>query len=344
MRHVLPVFLLMLLLLLGVVQGHVPLLPSPGIQPDAAVQIEDANKSWAAYALLPQGAIHYYRFDREAGQRIHLEIITSPQDPAFAPGFVLMGAGLPKGVALRPDIVVPEGYGAVLVNGSVPDDAVYEPFAPSAYRKLGGLDMQAPQAGEYLVAVFAPSMGNYGLVVGFEEAFTLEEWILLPLRLISVYRWEGQSLPAVFAPILAVLVAGYYFLNRRRPDLSQPRALASLAGLLFLGSCASILYQMTYALTRSSGGEEAYITAIFAAISATIGAAALYLALRGRDREFSVREKVGLRIVGVLALLAGSGLLIGPLLTIISTAGGRSRAADKPADGKARKPKGLRGQ
>jgi len=154
--------------------------------------------------------------------------------------------------------------------------------------------------------------------------------------MISVHRWEGQSLALILLPFLAVLTAGYYLLLRR--DLSLSRWLASLAGLLFLGSSASIVIQMAMALMRAPASQEAAITVILAALSAGLGAATIKIA--AGVAEFTMKERLMLRAIGIVALLAGSGMIIGPLIAILSTATGAGEKKDSVAGKGERKASG----
>ena len=67
---------------------------------------------------------------------------------------------------------------------------------------LSTSDLKAPESGKYYIVVSSEQgEGNYGIVVGYKETFTLKEWISVPLNQIKIYRWEGQSLILIFAPL-----------------------------------------------------------------------------------------------------------------------------------------------
>ncbi len=320
--------------LLGGALAHVPLILPSSENISEAVLIHDPSKSWAIFGHLEEDEVLYYSFDLSKGERIRLSLLAAQGD--YLPGMVLMGPGLEGDSALPPGVDIPGGYGAVVARGSMPKSATYEPFGPGSYYGLADLDLEAPENGTYYAAVFGEAAGNYGLVIGYRETFSLDELFSLPLKMISVHRWEGQSLALILLPFLAVLTAGYYLLLRR--DLSLSRWLASLAGLLFLGSSASIVIQMAMALMRAPASQEAAITVILAALSAGLGAATIKIA--AGVAEFTMKERLMLRAIGIVALLAGSGMIIGPLIAILSTATGAGEKKDSVAGKGERKASG----
>lgn len=330
---------LVLLFLAQATSAHAPLMAQIGSNISTAMPIDDPSKSWAVYATIPEGGVHYYSFNFSTGDRISLELISSPKDSAFMPGFALIGPGLDGRGALPSVVTIPDGMSAIAINGTSTVGTIYEPFGPSSFFRLGSIDVTAPENGTYYACVYSQSSGNYALVVGYLEAFTLEEWILLRTRLISYYRWEGQGVPEIIGPTMLVLLGGFYLLQRRRRLTDSGRGLAAMAGLLFLGTSATVLYQMIFSLSRSSEGvSEVWITLILAALPAALGAAALYIAVK-RDGEFTRREKPALRLIGAVALLTSSGLLIGPLMAIVSTMMKSQERAGAKGDGR----KGRRG-
>jgi predicted Zn-dependent peptidase len=55
-------------------------------------------------------------------------------------------------------------------------------------------NVTVPQDGDYYLAVYGPEGGNYSLAPGYVEEFTVAEWLQIPWSVISIHRWEGQSL------------------------------------------------------------------------------------------------------------------------------------------------------
>ena len=79
----------------------------------------------------------------------------------------------------------------LLVDGTDPGQATYEPFSPGWFYEVGDLNMDAPTEGTYYVVVFEDNHNDdtgshthgatsYGLVVGYIESFTPLELILVP--------------------------------------------------------------------------------------------------------------------------------------------------------------------
>jgi ABC-type Fe3+-siderophore transport system permease subunit len=91
--------------------------------------------------------------------------------------------------------------------------------------------------------------------------------------------------------------------------------LAAFAGLAFLGSAASTIYQMLMAFSVTGVTGEAAFTLIFVAISIVLGAIILMYAVREKPRLTPLR-RVALIVIGVVALFTWSGLYFGPALAI----------------------------
>jgi hypothetical protein len=303
-------FLLLLLLSGQAAQAHVPVVPEGNWNLSGAFPISDPAKSWAVYGDLEAGKASYHSFEIEKGQRISLSLLasTDPREEGFAPSMALLGPGLKHEGELPGFVELPAGYGAVSIKGVRPEEATYEPFGPSSYYHLADLDIEAPASGIYYVAVYDPMRGgHYGLAVGYLESFTLEEMVATPVRLISVYQWEGQSLPLVLMPFLIAVVIG--FLLRRRARLTPFFLAATLAGMLFIGSGLSILVQTALSLSRAPPGPEVLISLALAAVPTLLGALALRASRSGRPRA---RERAAMILLGIVALPLGAGLILGP--------------------------------
>jgi hypothetical protein len=317
-------FVLVSFVVMPGVFGHAPLMPGSNESLDNATVVSDPTKSWAIYAELHEGGeAQYYRFDIAQGQRIHVSLLksTAPDDGDFTPGFVLMGPKLaPQGTV--PDYVeMPEGAGSMVVEGKNPTRATYEAFSPSAFYQLADLELDAPSSGTYYVAVYDNLRGgHYGLAIGDRESFTLSEWILTPLSVISIREWSGQSLPLVFAPAAAVLVLGIAILISRRRTTGSPRTLfqwtEAAAGLLFLASGFTAVFQMLIALTLAPFGLDVIVTIVLALVPIIMGIFAIRFALR---KTVNVRTRVSTAILGVLALFAWAGFVIGPILAVMAS-------------------------
>jgi hypothetical protein len=211
-------------------------------------------------------------------------------------------------------------------------NAVYEPFGPSSFKEIAEINLSAAKSARYYAAVYSNStnnnitntinginnpgetLGHYGLAVGYREEFGFLERVTTPLQLISVYLWEGQSLGVILIPYLVaeILALLLFWRGSRRTSFCLA---GSLAGFLFLASSASVITQMVFNLTRAPFGPEVYITLAIAVLHAFLGVATVRLA-RG---EAGLLQRILLAVLGTLALLVGSGLIMGPILALAAS-------------------------
>jgi hypothetical protein len=134
-----------------------------------------------------------------------------------------------------------------------------------------------------------------------------------------VYAWEGQDQLVALLPIILVLVVGGIILYLRSRKGRAPKGiskwLASFAGLAFLGSGVSILYQMFLAFSVTGFQGEGMITLIFFVFSVILGVFTLLYAVRDKP-VLTTRRRIGLVITGLIALFVWSGLYLGTALAI----------------------------
>ncbi len=309
--------LLILALLVPSAHAHVPIIPSDNEKIAYAYHISDPGKSWAIYGKLDRGETQYYRFNLEKGERIYLSLLksTNPKENDFNPKMLLIVPGQNINKTALGSLELPPGYSALAIEGIGSESAFYEPFGPGSYYQMAELNTTASNSGIYYVAVYDPdSAGHYSLAIGYREEFGLWERITTPIRLISVYQWEGQSLAFILAPIFAAAIIGSTLIWQRRKRTAFMSS-ATMAGMLFLGSSATMLSQIIFNILRVSAGSEVIISLVLSLIPAILGVAALRLA-RG---QAGLLQRVGLAVIGTCALLAGSGLIIGPLLAIAAS-------------------------
>jgi len=314
------------LLLIPEALAHAPLTPRDNESLATATFIPDPTKSWAIYGELHEGGeAQYYCFNITEDQRIHVGLFksTNPDEREFVPGFVLMGPGINNQGAIPDYMEVPAGADTLVVKGKQPAQATYEPFSPSSFYLLADVALDAPRSGTYYIAVYEPSRGgHYGLAIGDRESYTLSEWILIPINLISVYQWEGQSLTVIFAPMGATLAIGLGLMVWRRRNLGTAQTLfdwaGALAGLLFFGTSAMILFQMALTLTQTPLVPEIGVTIMLALLPILLGIGVLRLVLR-REGRVDIRRRAYLAILGLLALFAWAGLLVGPALAMVAS-------------------------
>ena len=331
---VLFVVLLVMLSFASPASAHVPLVAGENDNISSAMHISDPAKSWAVYGSLEKGLVHYYSFDLEEGERIYLSLFKSSdaKEDDFLPALLLLGPGLnSSGLALEQLALPPQASSLKILAAESKSAAggVYEPFGPSSFKEMAEINISAPKSARYYVAVYANSTsnndinnlnganrtgGHYGLVVGYKEEASFRERITTPLQLISVYLWEGQSLGVILIPYLVAefLALLIFWRGSRRTSFCLA---GSLAGFLFLASSASVFTQMVFNLTRAPFGPQVYITVAIAVLHAFLGVATIHLA-RG---EAGILQRVLLAVLGTLALLAGSGLIMGPVLALAAS-------------------------
>ncbi|MGB5100515.1 MAG: hypothetical protein WBN94_07965 [Methanothrix sp.] len=335
-----PIHFAVLLVLLSLAfpsSAHVPLMAGGNDNISSAMHISDPGKSWAVYGSLEKGGVAYYSFDLEAGERIYLSLFKSSdaKEGDFLPALVLLGPGLntiglPPGQSATSLLLPGEASGLKMMaaDGKSAAGVVYEPFGPSSFKEIAEINISAPKSARYYAAVYSNStnniasgingpngtLGHYGLAVGYREESSFSERITTPLRLISVYLWEGQSLGLILIPYLVAEILALLFFWRGSRRTSFCLA-GLLAGFFFLASSASVFTQMVFNLTRAPFGQEVYITAAIAVLHAFLGVAAIRLA-RG---EAGILQRALLAVIGTLALLAGSGLIMGPILAVAAS-------------------------
>ncbi len=324
----LSIVILILLMHSSLASAHVPLIGGGNENISTALYISDPGKSWAIYGILEPETAQYYSFDLEKDDRIYLALLksTDPKDKDFQPNLLLLGPGLKTSGQLPENVVLPaslKDFGSLTVYGQKASNATYEPFGPSSYIEMAKINTSAPQAGRYYAVVFSNSTagqnqgrvaGHYSLAVGYREEFSFSERITAPIRLISVYIWEGQSawlilLPYLLAEIIGILI---FWKSSRRTSFCLA---GTLAGFLFLATSASVFTQMVFSLSRAPFGPEVYITLVIVVFHAFLGVAVIRLA-RG---EAGILQRALLAVLGTIALLAGSGLIMGPVLAIAAS-------------------------
>jgi hypothetical protein len=327
---VLSISILSLLFVVSSAMAHAPLGSGDNESIDKATVIPDPTKSWAIYAQLhSDGDAQYYAFNITTGQKIHAMLFKSmrSEESGFTPRLVIIGPNI-TGQGTIPNYVnvtIPSGDHARVVESKEPT-ATYEPFSPSSFISLSDETIDSPVEGTYYVVVYeqssTPTGGHYGLAIGDRETYTIDEWIFIPSNLMTIYQWEGQSLVLVLTPMIAALIAGIILITwrfKKQRNLANPNAwLGAIAGLTFIGTAATILYQMLAAATRVAVGAEALITLIFAIVPLAIGLLTLRLSIKDSDRV-SVKKRVYYVILGFAALFMWAGLIIGPILAILAS-------------------------
>jgi hypothetical protein len=312
--------LIVTLLFITIVCAHVPLSAEDNGNISSAMYISEPAKSWAIYGVLEEQAAQYYSFDLEEGEMIHLSLLksTDPREKDFQPEIALLFSGV-KVVGQKTENVtpffIPKGYRVLDVEGIETTKPTYEPFGPSSYIDLVTVNLSVPESTRYYAAVYSKDIpGHYALAVGNKEVFSFSERITMPIRILSVYLWEGQSLSMLLIPYLAAeIIAILIFWRKSRRTIYCLSG--TLAGFLFLATSASVVTQGVYNLTRVPFGNEVYVTLAIAVFHAFLGVSSIRLA----GGNAGIMQRTLLAVMGTIALLAGSGMIIGPIFAIASS-------------------------
>jgi uncharacterized membrane protein HdeD (DUF308 family) len=286
----------------------------PGNDLSSAVLVPDPEKTFAIYgALHYPGEADYYRLELNANQMLELQL--SVPDLSFMPSLVVMGPGI-RTQDVPPDrIKAPEGSGVIVLPGIKPESAWYEPFSPMSIYQVSNYSLPAGSPGSYYVAVYSQNQsGAYTLATGTLEEFSPSEWVMVPLDLIKVRLWQGQTLPLIFGPMVVLIIVGILILWSNKRRRSNNAWLAAISGLTFLGTAATIAVQTAIALRSAPFSSDVLVTMIFLVASLLLGIAAIFLSAR----EWSVRVRAAMVAIGIIGLVFWSGLIIGPLMAFLS--------------------------
>jgi hypothetical protein len=316
---------LLLFLLLSAVHdvfAHAPDKPTDNESLATAYTISDPIKSWAIYAELhEEKEAQYYKFDMVQNERLFAMLfVPTSEDNKFMPSLVVMGPGITSQDVLPEYLETVEGEGVMLLEAERPSKPTYEAFTPSSYYYLASLDQEVAVAGTYHVAVYESSRGGrYGLAIGYREEFGLDEFVKIPIDVIGIHQWEGQSLLFIFAPLLATLAIGFTLLILKRPVALRTLfgGIGVSAGLLYLGSGLIMSTQMILALTTATPDVTVILTAIFILIPVLLSVAVFRLTTKGK--EVTNRARFSMAILGALGLFAWAGILIGPILALLTS-------------------------
>ncbi len=297
-----------------------PAFAEGGKSVETAIPVEQPAVSRVLYGQLAEGEMRYYGFDMEQGERIALGLIVpvEPEMQSFTPDIIVMGPGITDEGEIPEKLEVPAGYGVKVFSGRL-ENPVYEGFSPSSFYSLASPDLKAPKSGTYYaVASARRGEGNYGVIIGYEEAFTLKEWISVPYNQIKIYLWEGQSFLLIFAPLGATLVLGLLVIFLRREvvaSFSPARISGTFAGLFFLGTGLSFIFQMFFSLSKSSYSPEVFVTLFLILASIGLGVFALILSLKDENYgTTSTKRRLYFFVIGIAGLMLWAGWFVGPLL------------------------------
>jgi hypothetical protein len=300
--------------------AHVPMIPAGGEGISGAVIVPDSAKSYAWYGTIGEpGSMEYYRLEFVQGDEMVFSLSTP--DPGYLPMLYLLIPSNKTGEVIPPGIDLPRGYEVTGVPGALPFQASYEPFSPMAMYEISSLEGPAPVSGVYYAVVSAPEAGRYILATGYLEEFTPVEWLGIPVELVRVRLWQGQSPFLLIGPYaVGFLLMGLLVLRRGKSawkDLGVSRWSGMIAGALMVGSGLLVLLEMGIALSVTGWDPGAGLTIVFAVIPLILGAGAFVISLRA-DEDQSVSQRIGMLVIAGLGFAFWAGILVGPALAVLS--------------------------
>jgi hypothetical protein len=317
-----PILILVLSLLVAPAWGHAPLSTGENGNLSMATVISQPEKSYVVYGHIHEpGEAVYFRFDMAAGQTLNTGLLVNRKDSPV-PELIIMGPGVPSSGTPPPSLQVPPGSGVLVIPGKMPEQAMYEPFSPAALFPVASYTQKVAESGTFYAVVYsAEGEQDYSFAPGSREEFTASEWLLIPISVIGIHVWEGQSLFVVLAPCIAVVLLGIALLLYRQKTAGTARSpfswLAIIAGLLYLGGASITFTQMVRALAITGWDPSAILTLIFIGIPVVLGIVALMTGLRS-GHPVTTKDRFLVAVIGVVGLLFWAGLIIGPVIALVA--------------------------
>jgi hypothetical protein len=315
--------LLVMLLFITNAGSHVPITGGENNSLETAIEIIEPIKSWAIYDEIHEaGESKYYKFTMEQGQKLKISLFVTKNE--FTPGVVVMGKGFTSQRVLPSSVEVPPEYDYLVYEGEETNTKEYEPFTPSSYYFTTDVEINIPRTDVYYIAVYDESdTGKVGIAIGYIETFSVTEWLLIPINAINIHIWEGQNIFAITAPLYLTIIFGIGVLVWIREkvytfQLNNNAMIGIFAGFLFIGSGLMIFMQMILALTGSSADNSVVITLIFSLLPIVFGILLIRTSIR-IVKEFNKENRIILFVLGIFGLVFWSGLLVGPVLAIMTS-------------------------
>lgn len=303
--------------------AHTPLKPDvENHSLETAFEIPNPTKSWTLYRELHEnGEAEYFKLHLHEGEQIVVSVyIPRNTETNFIPNLIVMGPSIEKHSPTPATIEVPNDAQATLIEGNRPEAPEYEPFTPASYYFTADYRAEVTEEGDYYFVVYSDEgEGRYGVAVGYVETFTLLEWLMIPLDVIGIHQWEGQSLASILAPMLLILVLGFAFLFWKvKPQISALVWVGIVSGLLYIGSSLMLFTQMFIAIIGATSTSSAVLTLMFTVLPLVLG---LFLIRKMivDQTSFNTRNRVIIFVCGILGFVVWGGLLIGPALSIITS-------------------------
>jgi len=310
-------------LVVPTVLAHTPLKPGHENNTlESAVDIPNPTKSWTLYRNLHEAnEPEYFTLQLKAGERLKISLYTPrAEDPNFLPTLVVMGPEITSNHTLPEFLDVPNDAGFMVIHAQRQEKPEYEPFTPTSYFYLADFERAIQSDGTYYFTVYDPAReGRLGIAVGYKEEFALIEWLRIPLDVLDIHQWEGQSLVFIITPMLVTFAIGFGIIVWKVGAMPRTRNLIGIsAGLLYLGSGVLMLVQMIIALHGAVYDSLAILTLLFVLTPLLLGIAVLKK-IGLKEKALSRRDRLQILGLATLGLLSWSGLLIGPILAALAS-------------------------
>jgi len=304
-----------------IVFAHTPLkLNGKNDTLDTALNIPNPTKSWTLYReIQEEGEAEYFRLRLHEGEKFVVSVYTPRNtEPNFVPNLVVMGPEIDSISQVPAFIEIPLNVELRHIEGSRSEAPEYEPFTPASYYFTAEYRSDMEVEGDYYFVVYSDGgEGRYGVAVGYVETFTMLEWLKIPFDVIGIHLWEGQSLGQIFAPLALTLMAGFgALLWKFRARANAIVLLGVLAGLLYIGSGFMTFTQMFIALIGATSASSAMLTLVFAILPIVLGLVMVKKMLGG-NTSLNMRDRLIMLMLGIFGLVLWSGLLVGPVISII---------------------------
>lgn len=337
--------------------AHLPVFDTGGGSYETAERIDDLETSYAFYGELlsmdPGSSIgaRYYVFEGAADMEFKFELGT--RDFFFAPCILLTGPGLPspdedaQNIIRSNNLTIPDGYGAVgwsyvfLPWVGYFAESEFEPFTQTTFFYSYEERVILPSDGTYYLILtgvvysdeledYQIASGKYFLVTGYEERFTLADFVLMPWYWMKVQSFWDQHGGILFisptAGILVGLLAAEWWVRRKDEAFMKE---ARFRKYLYFGGLAgsslmvgAAVNQLSLLAIHSSGHDWEGIVLLVVALQLggfVIGLASIGL-VKSRFYRMNATTLSAALAVAILALVLGAGLIVGPLLFISSLA------------------------
>lgn len=331
--------------------AHLPVFDTGGDSYTTAERIGNLDTSYAFYGELPvmtpgsSAGAKYHVFEGKNDQELIFEVGT--KDFFFAPCVLLAGPGLPtpdeevRNIIESSNLSLPDGFGALgwsyvfLPLADIYPKDEFEPFTQTTFYYKYQESVILPSDGNfYLIltsVVYSEELGDYQvgsgkyfLVTGYEEKFTVADFVLMPWYWSKVQSFWGQQGEITFlwptAAVVVLLMAAEALARRNDEGFrsrTRPRKALYFGGLtgsyLMIGGAVN---QLSFLVLYSP--EHSWEGIVFLVLALQLAGLVLGVVsasfMKGRFFGMKGSTLIVAVVITALALLLGAGLIMGPML------------------------------